>query len=65
MPLVVVEGQVLYRRPKKEELPKIGSMYCINEIHIAREREKHCRELSDSLSRIQKALLKGKKNVLA
>jgi hypothetical protein len=65
MPLVVVEGQVLYRRPKKEELPKIGSMYFANEIRIERERDKHCRELSKSMSLIQKALLKGKKNVLA
>ena len=64
MPLVVVDGQVLYRRPKKDELPVIGSMYCNNEIRISKLREKHCRELSDSMSLLQKALLKGKKNVV-
>lgn len=63
MPLVVVDGAVLYRRPKKEELPKIGSMYFLNPIRVEKEREKHCRELSDSMSRIQVALLKGKKHV--
>ena len=65
MPLVVVDGQVLYRRPKKEELPKIGSMYFMNEVHQRKVREKHCRELSESMSLLQKALLKGKKNVVA
>jgi len=64
MPLVVVDGQVLDRRPKKDELPKIGSMYFANPTRIVREREKHCRELSESMSLLQKALLKGKKNVV-
>ena len=64
MPLIVVDGMVMYRRPKKDELPKIGSMYFDNPIRIAKEREKHCLELTDSMSLLQKALLKGKKNVL-
>jgi len=64
MPLVVVDGQVLYRRPKKDELPVIGRMYCNNEIRISKQRDKHCRELSKSMSLLQKALLKGKKNVV-
>ena len=62
MPLVVVDGQVLYRRPKKDELPVIGCMYCNNEIHISKMREKHCRDLSESMSLLQKALLMKEKN---
>lgn len=61
MPLVVVEGQVMYRRPKKEELPVIGRLYCNNEIRIRKERERHVRELSDSMSLLQKVLLRKHK----
>ena len=64
MPLIVVDGMVMYRRPKKDELPKIGSMYFNNEIHQRKLREKHCLELSESMSLLQKALLKGKKDVV-
>lgn len=65
MPLVVVDGQVMYRRPKKDELPKIGRMYFMNQIYIRKQRDQQCRELSKSMSSIQKALLiKEKKNVV-
>lgn len=64
MPLVVVDGVVMYHRPKKEELPKIGSMYFMNQTYIRKQRDQQCRELSDSMSLLQKALLKGKKNVV-
>jgi hypothetical protein len=64
MPLVVVDGQVLYRRPKKDELPVIGRMYFNNQIHISKQRDQECRNLSKSMSLLQKALLKGKKNVV-
>jgi hypothetical protein len=64
MPLIVVDGRVMYLRPKKDELPKIGSMYFNNEIHISKKREQHCRDLSESMSLLQKALLKGKKDVV-
>jgi len=63
MPLIVIAGAVKYRRPKKHELPVIGSLYQSNEIYQRKEREKLCSELSDSMSVLQKALLKGKKNV--
>ena len=64
MPLVVVDGAVLYRRPKKDELPKIGSMSFANPVYTHKQREKQCRELSDSMSLLQKTLLKGKKDVV-
>jgi hypothetical protein len=62
MPLIVIAGAVKYRRPKKNELPVIGSLYQSNEIYQRKEREKLCSELSDSMSVLQEALLKGKKN---
>lgn len=65
MPLVVVDGRVMYRRPKKEELPVIGRLYCNNEIRIRKEREHHVRELSDSMSLLQKVLLRKRKPVKA
>jgi len=64
MPLIVVDGLVMYRRPKKHELPKIGSMYFNNQIRIDKQREKHCLELTESMSLLQKALLKGKNHVV-
>jgi hypothetical protein len=64
MPLIVVDGRVMYLRPRKDELPRIGSMYTENSIRIAKQREQDCRDLSKSMSLLQKALLKGKKNVL-
>jgi hypothetical protein len=64
MPLIVVDGLVMYRRPKKHELPQIGSMYFNNQIRIDKQRKKHCLELTESMSLLQKALLKGKKNVV-
>lgn len=65
MPLVVVEGAVMYRRPKKEELPVIGRMYFVNPIYVEKRRREHCRNLSGSMSIIQKALLfKEDKNVV-
>ena len=64
MPLIVVDGRVMYLRPRKDELPKIGSMYFDNPIRIAKQREQDCRNLSKSMSLLQKALLKGKKNVV-
>ena len=64
MPLIVVDGVVMYRRPKKDELPKISSKYFDNAIRQRKLREKHCLELSESMSLLQKALLKGKKNVV-
>jgi hypothetical protein len=62
MPLVVVDGVVLYRRPKKEELPVIGSAYLENPLLAIKAREKHCLELSYSMALLQKSLLEGKKN---
>lgn len=62
MPLIVVDGQVFYRRPKKHELPVIGSMYFNNEIRQRKMREKQCYELSESMSLLQQSFLKGKQN---
>ena len=62
MPLVVVDKVVLYRRPKKEELPMIGSAYLENPLLAIKEREKYCLELSYSMALLQKSLLEGKKN---
>jgi hypothetical protein len=64
MPLIVVAGKVLYRRPKKDELPVIGSMYFNNQIRIDKQRKKHCLELTESMSLLQKVLLKGKNHVV-
>jgi hypothetical protein len=63
MPLVVVDGAVLYRRPKKDELPVIGSSYFENPLRAVKEREKYCLELSYSMSLLQKSLLEGKNHV--
>ena len=64
MPLIVVDGKVVYRLPTREELPVIGSMYNSSELRAAKEIEKQRLELSESMSLLQKALLKGKKNVV-
>jgi hypothetical protein len=64
MPLIVVDGKVVYRLPTREELPVIGSMYNSSELRVAKEIEKQRLELSESMSLLQKALLKGKKNVV-
>jgi hypothetical protein len=64
MPLVVVDGTVLYRRPKKDELPVIGGAYLENPLRAIKEREKHCLELSYSMSLLQQSLLEGNKNVV-
>jgi hypothetical protein len=63
MPLIVVDKTVLYRPPRRDELPVIGSLYCNNELRIHSLREKHCREMPVFMSLLQKSLLKGKKNV--
>jgi len=63
MPLIVIAGMVKYHRPKKHELPIIGRTYQDNEIYRRKQRDKQCEELTRSMSLLQVALLKGKKNV--
>ena len=63
MPLIVVDKTVMYRRPRRDELPVIGSLYCNNELRIQSARDKHSRELPVFMALLQKSLLKGKKNV--
>jgi len=63
MPLIVIAGTVKYRRPKKHELPVIGRLYQSNEIYKRKEREKQSSELSEHMSVLQIALLKGKDHV--
>jgi hypothetical protein len=63
MPLIVIDGTVKYRRPKKHELPIIGRSYQDNELYRRKEREKQSVEMSIGMSLLQEALLKGKKDV--
>lgn len=64
MPLVVLgKGLVDYQRPNKQELPKIGSLVCMNEIVQSQRRRAQIAQLSVSMSFIQEVYLhKGKRN---
>lgn len=58
MPLVVLgKGVVDYQRPNKQELPKIGSLVCMNEIVQSQRRRAQIEQLSISMSFIQEAYL--------
>jgi hypothetical protein len=58
MPLVVLgKGLVDYQRPNQQELPKIGSLVCMNELMQSQRRRAHIEQLSISMSFIQEAYL--------
>jgi len=58
MPLVVLgKGIVDYQRPNEQELPKIGSLVCMNEIVQSQHRRAQIAQLSISMSLIQEVYL--------
>ena len=58
MPLVVLgKGLVDYQRPNEQELPKIGSLVCMNEIVQSQHRRAQIAQLSISMSLIQEVYL--------
>lgn len=62
MPLVVVrKGVVAYKRPRKNELPVIGRLVCLNKTLSILDQAKKIRELSEGMYLVQSALLKEKK----
>jgi hypothetical protein len=63
MPLIVIAGEVKYRRPKKQDLPIIGRTYQDNEIYMRKEREKQIVAMNVGMSLLQEALLRGNKHV--
>jgi hypothetical protein len=66
MPLVVTgKGRVEYQRPNEQELPRIGSLVCMNEIVQSQHRRAQIEQLSISMSLIQEVYLhKESQNVL-
>ena len=58
MPLVVTgKGRVEYQRPNEQELPRIGSLVCMNELVQSQHRRAQVAQLSISMSFIQEAYL--------
>lgn len=58
MPLVVIgKGRVEYQRPNEQELPRIGSLVCMNEIVQSQHRRAQIAQLSISMSLIQEVYL--------
>ena len=58
MPLVVLgKGLVDYQRPNEQELPRIGSLVCMNEIVQSQHRRAQIAQLSISMSLIQEVYL--------
>lgn len=65
MPLKVVErGVVVYKAPTQEELPVIGRCVCLNDTLSMIARANQIRAVSESMYKLQSALLKEKRNDL-
>ena len=61
MPLNVVgKGVVVYKAPKPEELPVIGRCVCLNKTLGIIARANQIRAVSESMYKLQSALLKEK-----
>jgi hypothetical protein len=59
MPLIVKDGKVVYKKPTMDEMPKIGKYANLNSIVQMHKTHAHIRNLSDSMSVLQRSLIPG------
>jgi hypothetical protein len=57
MPLVIKDRKVVYRKPTVEEMPKIGKYVSLNPIIQMHRAHAQIRNLSDSMSILQRSLI--------
>jgi len=57
MPLVIKDGKVVYNKPTADEMPKIGKYVALNSIVHMHKKHAHIRNLSDSMSVLQRSLI--------
>ena len=59
MPLVIKDGKVVYKKPTVDEMPKIGKYANLNPIIQMHRAHAQIRNLSDSMSILQRSLIPG------
>ena len=59
MPLVIKDGKVVYNKPTVDEMPKIGKYANLNPIFQMHQANAHIRNLSESMSVLQRSLIPG------
>ena len=59
MPLVIKDGKVVYKKPSVDEMPKIGKYANLNPIVQMHRAHAHIRNLSESMSVLQRSLIPG------
>jgi hypothetical protein len=59
MPLIVKDGKVVYKKPTVDEMPKIGRYANLNPIFQMHLAHAHIRNLSESMSVLQRSLIPG------
>lgn len=59
MPLIVKDSKVVYVKPTQDEMPKIGKYANLNPIIQMHKAHAHIRNLSDSMSVLQRSLIPG------
>lgn len=59
MPLVIKDGKVVYKKPTMDEMPKIGKYVSLNPIVQMHKAHAQIRNLSDSMSVLQRSLIPG------
>ena len=57
MPLVIKDRKVVYQKPTVEEMPKIGKYVSLNPIIQMHKAHAQIRNLSDSMSILQRSLI--------
>ena len=57
MPLVIKDHKVVYRKPTEDEMPKIGKYANLNPIFQMHRANAQIRNLSDSMSILQRSLI--------
>ena len=57
MPLVIKNRKVVYQKPTVEEMPKIGKYANLNPIFQMHRAHAHIRNLSESMSVLQRSLI--------
>ena len=59
MPLLIKDGKVIYNKPTVEEMPKIGKYANLNPIVQMHRANAQIRNLSESMSVLQRSLIPG------
>jgi len=59
MPLVIKDRKVVYQKPTVDEMPKIGKYVSLNPIFQMHRAHAHIRNLSESMSVLQRSLIPG------